>query len=429
MIKNKLSIHGGEKLRKTPMPNRVAFGELEVKHLNEAIQYYRDKDIDPPYSGIYEEKFCKNFSAYMGGGFSDAVTSGTAAIYTSLSALRLEKNSEVLITAVTDSGPLNWIIQLGLKPKIADTAKNSYNSCVGTVIKSITNKTRCIIATHAAGEAMEGIDELYNYARKKNIYLIEDCSQSPGAKYKGIKVGNFSDIAAFSTMYRKTLQTGGNGGIVFTKNKDLHNLLLASADKGKQIWRKDEVDLRNPNFSIMPALNFTQNELASAIGIASLSRLDECIKKRIEWVKKFIPELTKTQTCYPYRFNDSFSVFFFPIFVRAEKIKCSKKEFADALLHEGIGLQPHYGCIISDWEWAKEYIVDYELAKNATDNRDNSFNLFVNEKYGDQEIKDIINSIIKVENYYLKDDSKSDIPDKIFDCCGFKNNKCDYIDL
>ena len=61
MIKNKLSIHGGEKLRKTPMPNRVAFGELEVKHLNEAIQYYRDKDIDPPYSGIYEEKFCRIF--------------------------------------------------------------------------------------------------------------------------------------------------------------------------------------------------------------------------------------------------------------------------------------------------------------------------------------------------------------------------------
>ena len=43
------------------MPNRVAFGELEVKHLNEAIQYYRDKDIDPPYSGIYEQNFVRIF--------------------------------------------------------------------------------------------------------------------------------------------------------------------------------------------------------------------------------------------------------------------------------------------------------------------------------------------------------------------------------
>ena len=52
---------------------------------------------------------------------------------------------------------------------------------------------------------------------KKKNFLIEDCSQSPGAKMEREKVGSFSDISAFSTMYRKTLHSGGNGGIVFTK--------------------------------------------------------------------------------------------------------------------------------------------------------------------------------------------------------------------
>jgi dTDP-4-amino-4,6-dideoxygalactose transaminase len=187
-ILRRLAVHNGPKVRKLPMPSREAFGSLEVKKLEQAIKYYRSRKIDPPYSGVFENELCKKFSNYMGGGYSDAVTSGTAGIYTSLQALRLKKGSEVLITAVTDSGPLNCIIQLGLKAKIVDTAIHSYNSCFGNFIKAITNKTKCVIATHAAGEPVHGVDKLYKYLKKRKIFLIEDCSQSPSAKYLGKKV-------------------------------------------------------------------------------------------------------------------------------------------------------------------------------------------------------------------------------------------------
>ena len=424
---NKLAINGGPKTRTKPMPAREAFGKEEVNNLNQVINYYRNLKIDPPYSGKFEEKFCKEFVSYMGGkGYADAVTSGTAAIYTSLQALNLKKGSEVLITAVTDCGPLNCIIQLGLTPKIVDTAKNSYNSCIGNFISAISNKTKCVIATHAAGESIHNIDKLQKFLKKKKIFLIEDCSQSPGAKWKGGKVGSFSDISAFSTMYRKTLHSGGNGGIVYTKNLNLYHMLLASADKGKQVWR-DDIDLRNPNFAIMPALNFTTNDLSCAIGSASLKRLNKTIKLRNNWVKKFVVELRKTKTCYPYNFNQNFSIFFFPIFVRTELLNCSKEKFANSLLAEGIGLQPHYGCVMSDWKWAKNYMSEFSLAANATEIRNNSFNLFVNEKYGHKEIKDIVKAIKKVENYYMKNKIPSVKKNRSLDCCGFKNNTCKYL--
>ena len=116
---NKLAINGGPKTRIKPMPSREAFGKEEVNNLNRVINYYRNLKIDPPYSGKFEEKFCNEFVTYMGGeGYADAVTSGTAAIYTSLQALNLKKGSEVLITAVTDCGPLNCIIQLDLFRKL-----------------------------------------------------------------------------------------------------------------------------------------------------------------------------------------------------------------------------------------------------------------------------------------------------------------------
>ena len=120
---NKLAINGGPKTRVKPMPAREAFGKEEVSNLNQVINYYRNLKVDPPYSGKFEEKFCKEFVAYMGGkGYADAVTSGTA-VDTSLQALNLKKGSEVLITAVTDCGPLNCIIQLESNSKITDTAK------------------------------------------------------------------------------------------------------------------------------------------------------------------------------------------------------------------------------------------------------------------------------------------------------------------
>ncbi len=416
---SKLAIHGGNKVRSEPMPSREAFGDLEVEKLNEVVNYYRKKRVDPPYSGVFERKFCDEFVEFMGGdGFADAVTSGTAAIYTSLQALNLPKGSEVLITAVTDCGPLNCIIQLGLKPKIVDTAKNSYNSCVGNFLSEISKETKCVIATHAAGESVHDIDKLYEILKQKKIYLIEDCSQSPGAIWNNQKIGNFSDISAFSTMYRKTLHSGGNGGLVFTKNEDLYKMLLASADKGKQVWRND-IDLRNPNFALMPALNFTTNDLSCAIGSASLSRLQSSIDARFNWTKNFSKKLIETRTCYPYNLNKNFSVFFFPVFVRHEFLDCSKKEFAEALAQEGIGLQPHYGCVISDWKWAAKYMDELKIAKNASHIRDNTFNLFVNEKYSDKEIDDIIEAIKKVENFYLKKDLKNEnISTFKLDCCG-----------
>ena len=153
-------------------------------------------------------------------------------------------------------------------------------------------------------------------------------------------------------------------------------------------------------------IKFTTNDISCAIGIASLERLDETIKQRNKWVENFIPRLSETKTCFPYNFNNNFSVFYFPIFVDVDNISCSKRDFAEALIAEGVGLQPHYGCVVSDWEWAKDYMDDYIVAVNATEIRDNSFNLFVNEKYGDKEIDDIIESIKKVESHFIKDKNK-----------------------
>jgi len=76
-----LGLHGGNPVRKNPMPARNAFGDNEIRSLMLAIEYYKSKNEDPPYQGYFEEKFCNKFNEYMGGGYSDAVSSGTSAVY------------------------------------------------------------------------------------------------------------------------------------------------------------------------------------------------------------------------------------------------------------------------------------------------------------------------------------------------------------
>lgn len=395
-----LAVHGGEKIRQTPMPQREAFGDAEAAMVTEVVLHYRSKREDPPYEGIFEKRFCEAFAAYHGGGFADAVASGTASLYVALSALELPKKSEVIISPVTDSGPLNAIILLDLVPVIADSAPRSFNSTAKEFADRITDKTSAILAVHTGGEPLD-IEPIARLAKERNIKLLEDCSQATGASVGGKKVGTFGDMAAFSTMYRKNLAAGASGGIVYTKDLELYRKSIAYADRGKQPWRTD-INQNDPGFAMFPALNFNTDEFSCAIGFASLQRLDETIAGRLAFLKELAAQWTGIECCELYPFNDGFSPFFHPVIVDVEKIKCSKIDFAKALAAEGIPLNLHYGCVIDDWGWAKGYCGAGSASPNARWMKENSFNLFLNEKYGTQEAIDIVNSVKKVERFYAK---------------------------
>lgn len=395
-----LAVNGGTPVRKKPMPIRKAFGENEVACLQEAIEFYQNDREDLPYQGHFENKFCEEYSAYMGGGYADAVATGTASVYVALHALDLPQGSEVILSPVTDSGPLNCILTQGFVPIIADAAPNSFNCGVEQITEKFTSNTSAIMAVHCAGEPLE-IDLIVEKAAAKGIKVLEDCSQAPGAKWRNHRVGTFGDIAATSTMYRKSLISGSSGGLVYSTNIETHRRALACADRGKPLWRTD-YDIRNPRSNIFPALNWNANELSCAIGRASLRRLDETIEKRLYFAQKLAVRLeAESSVCRMYKFRGNPSPFFLPIVVNTGKLTCDKIMFAKAISAEGIDLNEDYAFLVADWEWAIPYLPQGVNTPNAVAFRDSSFNLFVNENYGEQEVEDTINAIKKVENFYL----------------------------
>ena len=398
---SELAIHGGEKVRKTPMPPRIAMGDDEIRMVNEVLAYYRDKQIDPGYQGPFEKMYTDAFVEMMGGGHADAVATGTSAIYVSLAALDLPKGSEVLVSPITDPGSLSAIVLNGLKPRLVDSKPGSYNVGVEQVLARVTPQVSCAMIVHAAGQAAE-IDKIVEALHARGIKVLEDCSQAHGAQVRGRLVGTFGDIAAFSTMYRKAHMTGPSGGLIFSRDLETFRRALVHADRGKPRWRED-FDDRDPSTYLAPALNHNTDEISCAIGYASLGRLHRTMVHRLAFVSEFTAQLVDaSDVCSPYRWTPADSPFFLPVMVDTDTITCSKTDFALAVRAEGIDLNPHYKYVVADWPFLEPYLADGFDTPNAHDVCNRSFNLYLNEKYGDREATDAVRAIVKVEKHYKK---------------------------
>jgi perosamine synthetase len=396
-----LAIHGGEPVRTRPMPPRLALGDGEVRLIQEAIAFYRAQKTDPGYQGHFEKRYTDDFVALMGGGYADAVATGTAALYVAIAALDLPKGSEVLVSPITDPGTLSAIVLNGFTPRLVDSKPDSYNIGLEQFLSRVTPEVCAAVVVHSIGQACE-IDKIAAAAGERGIKILEDCSQAHGAKLSGKPVGAFGDIAAFSTMYRKAHISGAAGGIVYTRNLELFRRALAHADRGKPRWKPD-FDDRNPATYLFPALNLHTDEISCAIGLSSLSRLTNTIVRRLTFVADLSARLIdEAVVCQPYGYSPSDSPFIYPIVVDPARISCSTTEFAKAVEKEGIGLNPHYEYVVADWPFLKPYLADGFDTPNARAIRDRTFCLYLNENYGEQEAADVATAILKVERYFAK---------------------------
>jgi len=399
MDNNKPAFLGGIKLRQNPMPSLCQFTEEVFCAVKEVFDFYHKQNKDFGYQGEFEKRYTDAFSEYMEeGGFTDAVATGTVALFVAIAALQLPVGSKVLVSPVTDPGTVNAIILNGLVPVIADSQPNSFNIGVEQFRARLNNDIRAAVIVHIGGKAAE-ISEICEVAKESGIKIIEDCSQAHGAKYEGRKVGNFGDLATFSTMYRKNHSSGGCGGLVYTKDENLYNLMRATADRGKPFgFNFDEKD---PGEFLFPALNLNLDELSCAIGLKSLNKLDEINNNRRDFLYSLDKKLTEnSHSCRLLEVTDNDSPFFWPIVFLGGALSCSKVEFAEALAAEGIGINCDYRYIVSEWPYVKKYMLDDFIPGNAIAFRDNSFNLLFNENYGKKECDDIVEAISKIEDHF-----------------------------
>ncbi len=413
---NELALHGGARLRSAPFPQRGNIGLEEKAAINALFDHAIETGIAPGYNGDEENAYCAEFAAYMGGGYVDAVNSGTTAIYVALKSLNLPPFSEVIVAAVTDPGGLMPVPLLNLIPVIADTVPGSYNTGPEQIEALISPLTSAIVVAHIAGEPLD-MPAIMAVARKHNLPVVEDCAQAHGAKINGQMVGSFGDIAAFSTMSGKHHCTGSQGGLVYTQREELYHEACRNSDRGKPFFLP--AGSSNP----VASLNLNLNDFAASIGRVQLQKLPDINSRRQIIVSKLSEGLDDlTTVSLPPLVPGAEAVYWFlRLRFHPDQATCDKETYAQALIAEGLTINPSYRAALPHTQsWFEERRVfgtpgypwtspDYKgdpqrrfPCPNAHAVMEDHYNLHLHENWSEQEIEDAIAIFQRVDAYFRR---------------------------
>ncbi len=251
-------------------PGSYLIGEEERKEVLDVLEtgyLFRYGDEKDP---AFKKKcvtFEKEFAEKMDAKYCVAVTSGTMALMDCLAALGIGAGDEVLVPGYTFIASISSIILSNAIPVLVEVDE-SLTMDPDDIEKKITSCTKAIMPVHMLGNVCD-MDRIMEIAKKHNLFVIEDCCQACGAKYKGRRVGTFGDIAAYSLNIFKTI-TSGDGGAVLTNDYSLYQRAFAFHDQGHMPLRTGvEVGERS-----IVGMNMRMNELTGAVALAQLRKLD-----------------------------------------------------------------------------------------------------------------------------------------------------------
>lgn len=240
-------------------------GALEKKYLCECVDSSFVSTIGP-----FVEKFEKEFAQYLGISHAVSVQSGTSALHIALIELGITYGDEVILPALTFVASANPIKYVGATPVFVDVDPLTWNISPSKIEESITKKTKAIMPVHLYGNPSE-MDTIIDIAKKYNLFVIEDATESLGATYKGQYTGTIGDIGCYSFNGNKVITTGGGGMVAARDPKTAEHIkfLVNQARDASKGFYHTEV-----------GYNMRMTNLEASLGLAQMERLHIFLEKK-----------------------------------------------------------------------------------------------------------------------------------------------------
>jgi perosamine synthetase len=232
-------------------------------------------------------EFERQLAQYIGVPYMAALNSATAALDLALRLLNVQPGDEVIVPTMTFVSTAHVVIYNRATPVFADVDETTLNIDLEDVARKITPRTRAIIPVHYGGRPVD-MDRLREIAGR--IPIIEDAAHACGAEYKGQKCGSIGDLGCFSFQAVKNLATG-DGGAIATKDQALINrakrLRWLGIDKGT--WDRTDGNRTYLWDYSVDEIGFKShmNDIAAAIGIVQLRKLDQMNARRQEIKRRY----------------------------------------------------------------------------------------------------------------------------------------------
>jgi perosamine synthetase len=235
--------------------------------------------------GKYVKEFEDKFAEYHAVKYAQTVSSGTTGLHLALLGLDIKSGDEVIIPDLAYIAAANAIKIVGAKPIFIDSNLDDWNMDINQIESAITERTKAIMVVHTLGAPID-MYRVMQIADKHNLLVIEDTCEALGARLPdGRLVGTFGHIGVFSFFANKTITTG-EGGMIITNSKSLHEeiykLKTQAVDPNKIYWHAEV------------GYNYRMTNLAAALGVSQLRRLDQLISAKIiiaSWYRQLLPNL------------------------------------------------------------------------------------------------------------------------------------------
>jgi len=268
--------------------------------------------------GKYVKEFERKWSEWLGIKHTVFVNSGASANYIMTSMMKEKKGlGEVIVSPigwVSDVAPL---VNLGFTPVFVDVDFNNMSITFDNIKNALTDKTVGINLVHCLG--FNAINEdIVNFAKDNDLFLIEDCCESHGVTYKDKKIGTFGDVSNFSFYFGHHI-TSVEGGVVCTNDDELydyaklfrsHGMTREASPKLQEMYELHYPDL-NPLFTFaVPGYNLRNQEFNAVLGLSQLDRLDYNVNRRKENLDTWLDNLDSKQffTDFNREGNSNFSL-------------------------------------------------------------------------------------------------------------------------
>src|SRR5439155_8546633 len=239
--------------------------------------------------------------------------------------------AEVLIPPLTFFATASTVLLCGAKPAFIDVDRRSYNMDPAKVTGSVTRKTAAIMPVHLYGQTSE-MEPILEVGKEQGIPVIEDAAQAHGAESHGKKAGNLRDTAGFSFYATKNMTTG-EGGMIVTDSDDIAEKARLLRDHGQTSKYQH----------VLVGYNYRMTEIAAAIGLVQLKKLDGWVKQRranaaaltkgLEGIEGLVP---------PSEGNWMVHSYYQYIVRREDSFPISRDEIVRLLTEDGIGSRPSY---------------------------------------------------------------------------------------
>lgn len=338
-----------------------ALPEIGEEEIQEVVSCLRSGWIT---TGPKTKQFEQEFAAYIGGDVEAiAVNSATAGLHLALEALNIGPGDEVIVPTLTFTSTAEVVRYMGADVVFVDINPETLNIDVNAIRRAITAKTKVIMPVHYAGLACE-MEEILTLADEYNLKVVEDAAHAFPTNYKNQLVGTLkSDVTVFSFYANKTMTTG-EGGMVVTRNQEVANRIRMMRIHGISRDAFDRFVSKTPAWFyevVAPGFKYNLTDIASAIGIHQLKKIDQFLTRRQELANRYFLELADLPLLLPAEAHDG-GVHAWHLYVvrLKENAKLCRDELIVKLAEIGIGTSVHYIPLHRQPYWRETYQLEPE---------------------------------------------------------------------